>query len=651
MFKFLRSILFYFSFVFSINATAQVTITSPQDRVVYQRNSNNQINLNISGYTVDCVDKIEFRMLPRKSNIAGPLLGTAIPATGWYELISNSVCGNFSANVMVTGGWYQLEVRTIKNDNVISTYQVDHVGVGEVFVVAGQSNATGGDANVSGPGASEDAVSSVNFQNVPIQKYTDIKLLCPEYVHLDQYTKPAPFGNYAWCWGSFGDIMVQKLGVPVMIFNAGWSSTGLWNWKESIDFQNPTATTSPFGYTFPDGLPFGHLRLALNNYISQLGVRAILWHQGESDNILERTKSAYYDDLKSVIAESRALSGKPDLAWLVSRATRFSFNGVTRIWQPVIDAQNSISGLGLPEERVPYVFPGPDTDPYFSSEYRIDEVHFAGNGLKFLAELWSSQLDESFFQNSKPYAANTGPTIAISNANNQQTFTASTGFLKYEWLKDANCETVVSTSNSLSPTAGLFKLKSTDTNNNVVYSPYLYSASSPLPVRLASFNSKVSEENTVNLTWTTTNESNFNRFEIQRGKSPTLFERIGIMDPKGTEQSYSNYHYSDTPHWTGEVYYRLKMIDNDGTYSYSRIINANINHLNKISIFPNPAYENIEITGPHNLGEIAIYNLQGIKVFENNYENATGTINIESLPKGLYVLKTKFGSKNFLKPE
>ncbi len=649
MLKLLRSFHYCLFFLLSFQALSQVNITSPQDRVVYQRNNNNEHQVAISGYTVSCVDKIEFRLIPLKSSSAGVPLGTAIPASGWTELISNAICGNFSANVTVTGGWYQLEIRTVKNNNVIATNQVDHVGIGEVFVVAGQSNATGGDANVSGPGASQDAVSSVNFQNNPVLKYSDVKLPCPEYVHLDQNTKTAPFGNYAWCWGSFGDLMVEKLGVPVMIFNTGWSSTGLWNWKESIDYQSPTPTMSPFGYTFPDGLPFGHLRLALNNYISQLGVRAILWHQGESDNITERTKTAYYDDLKTVIEESRALSDKPDLAWLVSRATRFTINGTSRIWQPVIDAQNAISGLGTPAEKVPYVFPGPDTDPYFNTDYRIDEIHFAGNGLQFLAQLWADQLDPTFFQNSVPYVSQPGPTISETMVGNQATFTASAGYTKYEWLAENNCETIVANTVSFSPSPGLFRLKSTDANNNTVYSPYLFASSTPLPVRLASFQGQAAAEQLVNLTWTTASEINVNRFEIQRGKSPSAFESIGTLDSKGSEETYSKYYYSDKPNWSGQAYYRLKIIDNDATYSYSRIISTEINNRHKLSISPNPVSEILHITTERNLGEIVIYNMQGVKFLEGNYDQNNIELNIKSFPKGLYILKSKNGSEKFLK--
>lgn len=60
---------------------------------------------------------------------------------------------------------------------------------GRFFFVAGQSNSAVGDNK---PGAAEDAVSSVNLRNENNDPYTNLKLPCPESVHLDHYTKTAP---------------------------------------------------------------------------------------------------------------------------------------------------------------------------------------------------------------------------------------------------------------------------------------------------------------------------------------------------------------------------------------------------------------------------------------------------------------------------
>ena len=314
-----RKILIGVLLLFSLahGAFAQLTITFPATRAVFQRDNANQSTLYIGGTFSNCLDQVEARVVPR---VAGQ--GTA---TGWTLIQIAPSGGQFYGNIAVAGGWYNLEVRGTLGGNVTGTSTVERVGVGEVFLVAGQSNATGGDGLPNGPSATDDRVNSVNFQNFnpnngTIQPYSSVQLPCPEFVHLDAEVKTAPFGNYAWCWGIFGDSLARKLNVPVMIFNAGWAGSAMFNWQESID---PNATTvSTFGNPYPAGLPFGHLRLALNYYIAQQGYRAVLWHQGEADNFIENSREGYRNGLRSIIQASRSLSGKPNLAWVVARASR-----------------------------------------------------------------------------------------------------------------------------------------------------------------------------------------------------------------------------------------------------------------------------------------------------------------------------------------
>lgn len=471
----------------------QISVTFPSDRVVFQRDNSNQATLTVAGFFSGCVDRVEARFVPRAAG-----QGVQAPSGGgWAVIQNNPVGGNFYGTMPVSGGWYKLEVRAILDNNSVGTSSVEHVGVGEVFVVAGQSNATGGDDNPNGPGSTDDRVNSVNFQNFNangysgIAPYSEIKLPCPEFVHLDAETKTAPFGNYAWCWGAFGDKMVEKLQVPVMIFNAGWSSTGIKNWKETI---NPNGvTTSEFSYTFPTGLPFGHMRVTLNNYVAQLGVRAILWHQGETDNLANRTQADYLKDIRDVIQASRNLSGKSNLAWVVARVSRFNVNGTTRTWQPVIDAQNDVIGIGSngsnPAYKLPGVFAGPETDPFYDINYRRDEVHFSGPGLISLANWWAEKLNPDFFTQSTPYSATPPPNVSVFRSETADvTLNAPNGGLNYAWLSSNNCNNTLSGTQQFTSTSGDFKLKVTDNLSNTVLSPTLRIPANTTPTAIAKNN-------------------------------------------------------------------------------------------------------------------------------------------------------------------
>lgn len=633
---------------------SQVVVTFPTERAVFQRNNANEADVYIGGYVTQPFQKIEVRLTPRV-----PGEGESFPSGGgWASLDEQISAGQFFGSVHLKGGWYQLEARGISAGGTSAVTTLERVGVGEVFVVAGQSNSTGGDSNPNGPGAAYDQVNSVNFQNVDpvtstINPYLNVQLPCPEFVHLDANVKTAPFGNYAWCWGSFGDKIYEKLRVPVMIFNGGWSSTGIDNWKQSIDPNG--VTTSAFGYTFPAGLPFGHLRLALNNYIAQLGVRAVLWHQGETDNFMEQpgddTYNRYLSAIWDVVNASRNLTGKPNLGWVVARASRFTVNGATRVSDAVVNAQNElINNDGL----YPHVFQGPETDPFYTIEYRHDEVHFRGDGvtpspdgqiysgLIHLAGFWADKITPDFLNQSNPYAATPPPAVdaAYVPASSQITFTgpALPGDHQYNWLNNGNCNQVQNTAQQWTVGAGLYKLKVIDPHSNTIFSPLLNVPATPLPVTWQSFSARMGNNGRVTLDWATASEVNASYFEVQRSNDSRNFQSIKSVNAVGNSRNSSFYHYEDEFLPKGTYYYRLKEVDVDGQSEMTRIVSVRVDANETVRIFPNPAADLITVESAQALNHIRIFNSTGRLVRSAQTGEKAIRLNIADLPKGLYVV-------------
>ncbi|SDD70727.1 Por secretion system C-terminal sorting domain-containing protein [Dyadobacter soli] len=634
---------------------SQVVVTFPTERAVFQRNNANEADVYIGGYITQAFQRVEARLTPRV-----PGEGEPLPSDGsWLTLDSQLSAGQFFGSVHLKGGWYQLEVRGVTLGGSISPVTtLARMGVGEVFVVAGQSNATGGDSNPNGPGAAHDQVNSVNFQNfdpgsASITPYSNVQLPCPEFVHLDANVKTAPFGNYAWCWGSFGDKIYQKFHVPVMIFNGGWSSTGVDNWKQSVDPNG--VTVSAFGYTFPAGLPFGHLRLALNNYIAQLGVRAVLWHQGETDNYMEQsgdnTYNRYLSSLWDVINASRNLTGKPNLAWVVARASRFNVNGATRVSANVVNAQNElINNDGLYSN----VFQGPETDPFYTIEYRHDEVHFRGDGvtpspdgqiysgLIHLANFWADKITPDFLNQSNPYAATSPPVVDATYASggSQTTFTGPSlpGDHQYNWLMSDDCNNVQNTSQQWTVGAGLYKLKVIDPNRNTVYSPALNVTGTALPVTWQSFNARMAANGRVTLDWATASEMNASHFEVQRSTDSRAFTTVSIVNAAGNSRNTSSYHYEEEFLPKGMYYYRLKEVDADGQSDMTRIVSVRVEGNEMVRVFPNPATDMLVVESGNALNRIDIFNSAGKLVQSTQTGEKAIRLNIANLPKGLYVV-------------
>lgn len=622
-------------------AIAQISITYPSSRAVFQRDNSNQATVYIAGYFTGLADVIEARFVKRSNGN----VEVVSPETGWTTISTAPILNNFYGSIPVQGGWYQLEVRSKKNGTVTHSTNVDRVGVGEVFIVAGQSNATGSNELPAGPSAVDDRVNSVDFQNYNpsgniILAYNDVRLPYPIYSHLSSNTKMAPFGNNAWCWGKFGDHLVNELNVPVMIFNSGWTATSSKNWKETIDINHQTF--NGFGYQFPAGLPFGHLRLALNYYASILGVRAILWHQGESDNLESRSREDYRNNMRDVIAASRSLSEKADLAWVVARASRYTIDGTSRVWDPVIQAQNDLIGINGtdPSIYMPHVFQGPETDNYWLPPYRHDQVHFSGEGFDFLGELWKNHTNNHFFTNSTPYAAAPPHNIQITGDPNVMSFnlTAPAGQTHYRWSSIGNFTNTLSTASSVNVNEGNFILETKNSNNNVVLSPELRLSEISLPVHLTYFSGQAQERSN-SLRWETASEKMSSHFELERSSDMRNFEKIGVINAGKDSEQILQYTFVDEKLNNDHYYYRLKMVDIDNSFEYSTVISVQNKNGIRVSVYPNPVVNELTIDNFDSIGKLEIYNTMGTKIFDEQIVESKTQINFSQLPTGLYFIK------------
>lgn len=125
---------------------------------------------------------------------------------------------------------------------------------------------------------------------------------------------------------------------------------------------------------------------------------------------------------------------------------------------------------------------------------------------------------------------------------------------------------------------------------------FIGSAGSVLPVSLLSFKGSYNGKDATT-EWTTTSEINAKQFTVERSADGISFYSIGTVNAHnaGGVQSYN---FTDSDPLKGISYYRLKLMNNDGTFKYSNVISINIKLSEGISIFPNPVHNNIVITHP-----------------------------------------------------
>lgn len=337
---------------------AQVSVVFPSERAVFQRDNFNRGSVPVTGLAAKEADKIEARLVPMVVN-----QGTQ---TEWQVIDSDLLAGTYSGKVTGEAGWYRLEVRALLGANVIALTSVDKIGIGEVFVIAGQSNAQGF-LRFNPNGSQDDRVNGYAYYQ---EKYIEENPTLTSFSHISRELNVGPHGQSAWAWGELGDLIARNENVPVMFFNAAFEGTRIENWVKSIKGEVTYLDGGTFQTLFENGAPYSILRIILQNHISMYGMRSIIWIQGESDFALD--SQTYYEGLKFVINRvSQDIGSVP--TWMVTRTSRnlgFSFD-------QIIAAQNRVI------DELPNVYAGPNTDNIQPG--RIDGTHLSGIGITELA--------------------------------------------------------------------------------------------------------------------------------------------------------------------------------------------------------------------------------------------------------------------------
>lgn len=164
----------------------------------------------------------------------------------------------------------------------------------------------------------------------------------------------------------------------------------------------------------------------------------------------------------------------------------------------------------------------------------------------------------------------------------------------------------------------------------------IWDPASSLPVTLIDFNA-LKEEESVQLTWSTSSESNSENFEIERSTEGKIWKKIGVVNASGESGEIVSYSFIDNAPANGENLYRLKSVDFDKTYAYSRIISMMFETESFFTIYPNPASEKLSIESEdwEQVGTIEILNPSGQMLYHSS-SDLQREINIENFSAGVY---------------
>lgn len=269
------------------------------------------------------------------------LAGAKGRAVGWTRL-------RHDVAHLPAGGWYRLEVRGRDGDRVVHQGAVEPVGVGEVFLVAGQSYATNCNdeklkvADAAGRVTAFDAAKGTWAVAHDPQPVAD----------------GSADGSI---WPPLGDALVREYGVPVGFANVAVSATSTSQWVPGGELHKRLVTA---------GKALG-------------GFRAVLWQQGESDVIAKTTTAAYVANVRA-IREAAAVGYGREAPWLLAKSTLHP----TVYTDPAGEGRIRTAVDEL--VKLPGFAPGPDTDT-LAGENRggaNSRRHFSAVGQRNAAALW-----------------------------------------------------------------------------------------------------------------------------------------------------------------------------------------------------------------------------------------------------------------------
>ena len=176
-----------------------------------------------------------------------------------------------------------------------------------------------------------------------------------------------------------------------------------------------------------------------------------------------------------------------------------------------------------------------------------------------------------------------------------------------------------------------------------------------VPVTMLSFEAiRAGKSN--NLIWTTTNEINSSRFEIERSTNGINYVSIGSVNTIGNGPSKQSYRFMDANPAKGNNYYRIKTIDLDNSYKISVVRNVKNLGFVEMMINPNPVASTMNIYLEAEATEkatIVITDLSGRKVYNGTSNIIAGSnnipVNVNNLTKGIYLVTLQLSGETLIK--
>ena len=636
---------------------SQITLTAPSNNQIVQRDLKGSASIAITAYAFQPYKSIEAHLTPIEGNIH--------KAKTWTFDEEQLRQGFLTASIEAETGWYRLKISAVMQNGNIDSVSVARVGVGEVFLVAGNSNAMGlpglGAKNASNQVISINAVNKeLNAENITVAPNEPMRQPTFNVLGKDNFIFPS--GETAWYWGELGDSISKRFKTPVLFLNAAWAAANSESYRDAAtgkDAFNPYV-----GKFWPNRQPYSNIVNTIRNLNSCLGIRAVLWSHGENDAQLKFTELSYFGNIQTLITNARADAGY-NVPWVIARNS--ASNIIKDPYLPVINAQNRLATLSNFN-----TFPGPTLDtiqiPRPISEH-FENVPGGIQGLTLAATAWNRALTDSLFKKIVPIqprnSIHTG--IVPSTA-----FPGAVFFLGYKILGEDEdrlslraelfdesgkfVDTVgIGSENPLliklpaNLANGQYSIRLAGTSPNLAgsASSLFYVNSAYKSVQVTNTISAVKTNQVVDLKWLVAANPGTQRMVLEKTTNGDTYTDLQQYNVPDNGKGSGLYTYTDTDTDQKIIFYRVRMEYANGGISYSPVVTIlEPGALPRLVAFPNPVtrqafYLETDQTGP--APQLSLFDVAGqahpLFVSDREIIGLLAVRAINPLPAGVYILR------------
>ncbi|GGM97019.1 hypothetical protein GCM10010967_33540 [Dyadobacter beijingensis] len=240
------------------------------------------------------------------------------------------------------------------------------------------------------------------------------------------------------------------------------------------------------------------------------------------------------------------------------------------------------------------------------------------------------------------------PGIArVYNFSSPITFAGIAGFFFRPTELNGNAESTLQLAHGnpsfVSATGGTVDLARhyiSDTLSTTSFTALTAAQENALPVRLIGFQVRRMENLTV-LAWETSEERNSDYFEIQQSDDSRSWTALGNVKAATESATSRKYTFNDLVQRYGTQYYRLKMVDTDGSFTYSVIRQLRLDDASTISAYPNPVVDKLRIGSNEPLNSVRMTDLNGRVILNLTKPKPGQEFSLKTYPAGTYLIQVE----------